>query len=510
MMESLPTFAAIDIGANSVRLKIAKLDNQRLTAVHQDREVTRLGESVFRSGTLDPAAISLTVKVLSRFYKAVQTYGAQSVRLVATSALRDASNASAFTAWVHAATGWHVETITGLEEGRLIHLGVISGTRLPPGRMLLIDLGGGSCELTLSLHGQIESVHSLPLGAVRLTRAFLQHDPAKKRELQQLKGFIGEEIGRVEGELAAARVLMTVATSGTASTLAAMWAAKAKKRTSVVPREGLAKLARQLGAMDLDERRALKGIGPRRSEIIIAGATVFSELLNRLRLPEFRFSPLGLCDGILAQLASDYDTRPETRKRIESERENTLLRMTKHYHVDLRFATRVREHAAILFEELQPVHQLPEEYADWLAAAAMLQEIGSFINRTGRRRHAYYVIAHSEMFGYNVHQRHIIAAIARYVGNTSPLAEDKPMRVLPPVARPLVQKAVGLLRLARAIEQGRRGTVTGVRVRVETRRAVLLLTAKRPGAELELWALNNERPYFREVFGRELAAFESD
>ncbi|MGA2989796.1 MAG: Ppx/GppA phosphatase family protein [Candidatus Korobacteraceae bacterium] len=506
----MPTFAAVDIGANSVRLKISNLVNHRLSAVHQDREVTRLGEAVFRTGALDPAAIALTVKVLSRFYKAVQTYGAQSVRVVATSALRDASNASAFTAWVHAATGWRVETITGLEEGRLIHLGVISGMRLPLERMLLIDLGGGSCELTVSLHGQIESIYSLPLGAVRLTRVFLQHDPAKKRELQQLKGFIEEEIGRVERELASARVQMTVATSGTASALAEMWAAKAKKRTTVVPRETLVKLARQLGKMDIAQRRALKGIGPRRAEIITAGAAAFAELLSRLHLPNFRYSPLGLCDGILAQLASEYDISSSVRKRIESERENTLDRMTKQYHVDLRFAARVREHAAALFKELRPVHQLPDEYADWLAAACMLQEIGSFINRTGRRRHTYYAIAHSEMFGYTVRQRLIIAAIARYISASPPLSGGKPVRVLAASDRPLVAKAVGLLRLARALEQGRRGTVTGIRVRVGPRRVVLLLNAKRPGADLELWALNNERPYFREVFGRELAAFESD
>ncbi len=506
----MPIFAAVDIGANSVRLKIAKLVNHRLSVVHQDREVTRLGESVFRSGTLDPAAIALTVKVLSRFYKAVQTHGAQSVRVVATSPLRDSSNGSAFTAWVKAATGWRVETVTGPEEGRLIHLGVISGMRLPPGRMLLIDLGGGSCELTLSLHGQIESIHSLPLGAVRLTRAFLQHDPAKKRELQQMKAFIGEEMGRVESELAAAPVQMTVATSGTAAALADMWAARTKKRVTAVPREVLVELARQLGKMDVEQRRALKGIGPRRAEIITAGATVYSELLSRLHLPEFRYSPLGLCDGILAQLASEYDVSPGARKRIESERENTLLRMARQYHIDLRFAERVRRHAAVLFEELRPLHRLPDEYADWLAAACMLQEIGSFINRTGRRRHTYYVIAHSEMFGYTVRQRLTIAAIARYISASPPLMGSKPMRVLAAADRPLVAKAVGLLRLARALEQGRRGTVTGVRVRVETRRVILLLQAKRPGPELELWALNNERPYFREVFGRELAAFESD
>jgi exopolyphosphatase / guanosine-5'-triphosphate,3'-diphosphate pyrophosphatase len=500
----MATFAAVDIGANSVRLKIAALVNHRLSVVHEDREVTRLGESVFRVGVLDPAAMAHTVKVLSRFHKAVQTYGAETVRVVATSALRDANNGAAFKAWVHAATGWQVEIITGLEEGRLIHLGVVSASRLPPGRMLLIDLGGGSCELITSLRGQIEKIYSLPLGAVRLTRTFLQHEPPKKRELQQLKGFIEEEIGRVESELTAPRARLTVATSGTPAALASMWSARSKKRSNTVPREGLVGLTTQLGKMSVDQRRTVKGIGPRRAEIIIGGAMVFSELLTRLHLPEFRYSPLGLRDGILAQMMSDYDVSPGVRKRIASERENTLAKMTAHYSVDMRYARRVRDLTAELFVGLRP-----DEYADWLAAAAMLQETGSFINRAGRHRHAYYTIAHSEMFGYTIRQRHIIAAIARYVGNSRPTPESGPMRALPMADQLLVPRAVLLLRLARALEQGRRGTVTGVRVRTETRRVVMLLDAKRP-PDLELWALNRERDYFRAVFGRELAAFESE
>ena len=153
---------------------------------------------------------------------------------------------------------------------------------------------------------------------------------------------------------------------------------------------------------------------------------VFSELLTRLHLPQFRYSPLGLRDGILAQMMSEYDISPGVRKRIASERENTLAKMTAHYSVDMRYARRVRELTAELFAGLRPVHDLPDEYADWLAAAAMLQEIGSFINRAGRHRHAYYIIAHSEMFGYTIRQRHIVAAIARYVGNSRPTPESRP------------------------------------------------------------------------------------
>ena len=92
----MPTFAAVDIGSNSVRLKIARLTQRRLVEIHEDREVTRLGECVFRSGLLSPDALALTVKVLRRFHRAVQKSGAELVRVVGTSALRDARNSQAF------------------------------------------------------------------------------------------------------------------------------------------------------------------------------------------------------------------------------------------------------------------------------------------------------------------------------------------------------------------------------------------------------------------------------
>src|SRR6202166_3174599 len=102
----MPTFAAVDIGSNSVRLKIARLTRHRLVEIHEDREVTRLGESVFRSGYLSPEAIANTVKVLRRFHRAVQDAGADSIRVVATSALREARNSQAFLEWVRSSTGW--------------------------------------------------------------------------------------------------------------------------------------------------------------------------------------------------------------------------------------------------------------------------------------------------------------------------------------------------------------------------------------------------------------------
>ena len=503
----MPTFAAVDIGANSVRLKIARLVHQRLTVVHEDREVTRLGESVFRTGALDPRAMEHTIKVLRRFHRASQRHDVGFARVVATSALRDSRNSRAFVDWVRAVTGWRVEVISGLEEGRLIHFGVVSGTRIGLSRLLLIDLGGGSCELTFSVDRQIRSMFSLPVGAVRLTQEFLQHDPPKKKELQRLRAFIAEELSRVERRIAAARIQLAIATSGTAAALASVVAARrtgeSKGNPGIVSRSAVQRLAAELQTYSLPQRIALPGIGPRRAEIIIAGAMVFAELMDH-GISGFRYSPLGLRDGLLAQMAADYGHGAQARRQIESERWNALIAAGKHYAVDLRFATRVRDLAIQLFTGLKKVHRLPPDYEDWLSAAAMLHEIGSYLNRTGRHRHTYYIISNSEIFGYTIQQRRLIAAIARYMGKSLPSTADRALKPLPVQDRELVPKAVVLLRLARALDHGRRGAVHGLQVRMEGERVVLRLKTRRGGADLELWALAKERDYFRSVFGREL------
>jgi exopolyphosphatase/guanosine-5'-triphosphate,3'-diphosphate pyrophosphatase len=500
-------FAAVDIGSNSVRIKIARVVRHRLKTVHEDRVVTRLGESVFRFGTLSPEAMEDTVKVLRRFYRDIQNFGVDQVRLVATSALRDARNAAAFIAWVHSATGWKVETISGLEEGRLIHLGILANTALGASRALLIDLGGGSCELTLSEKGHIRKMVSLPLGAVRLTGEFLPHDPPRPVEIQRLRRSIAEELDRVREQIAGIKVRNVLATSGTAAAISN--AAQVvepfgpRLRAGHVSRIALVRLAEHLAKLDFKDRSKVPGIGPRRAEIIVAGACVFAELMERCNLPGFQYSPLGLRDGLLAQMLADHDRATVSHRQIEAERDDAILAMCKQYRVDLKRAEEVRCLAVQLFHELRRVHALPPEYQGWLSAAALLHEAGTFINRSGSHRHTYYLIANSEIFGFTPEQRHIIAAIARYLGKTRPNPADGPMKALNSADEELVSKAVVLLRLAKAMRHGTDGSIVNVAAEVYRERVMLKLTAK-DGADLEVWMLSKERAYFREVFGREL------
>ncbi|GAC1430307.1 MAG: Ppx/GppA phosphatase family protein [Terriglobales bacterium] len=506
----MPTFAAVDIGSNSVRLKIARLSAHRIQQIHEDREVTRLGESVFRSGFLSPDAIASTVKVLRRFHRAVQNAGVDSLRVVATSALRDARNSQAFLEWVRSSTGWKVEIISGLEEARLIHLGLVSSVRVSASPILMMDLGGGSCELTISSKGHIRDTVSLPLGAVRLSNEFLRQDPPRKPEMRQMRGFISREIGRISDRIIRARPKVVIATSGTAESLAGIGHGLFKtkgSRSAAVSRTQMKRIAKLLTRLPLEERKKLSGVGPRRAEIIVAGAAVYSEILERCQLLGFRYSPLGLRDGLLAQMAAEYDRGTRSGKQIESERWDSIQAAVAHYRVDLAHALHVRESAMNLFTATKSVHRLPPEYREWLSAAAMLYEVGDYVNRNGRHRHAYYIIAYSEILGYTPEQRKIIAAIARYLGKSRPTDDDTPLKVLLPEDREQVRKASLLLRLARALNLGRGGAVVGTQVKIRNNQVSLTLTSRpRTSIDLELWAVEKERDYFREVFGRELSA----
>jgi exopolyphosphatase/guanosine-5'-triphosphate,3'-diphosphate pyrophosphatase len=536
------TFAAIDIGSNSCRLKIARVVAHRLKTLHEDREVTRLGASVFEGGLVSPDAMATTLRALKRFQRAVQEHGVDQIRVVATAAMRDARNAQAFVTWAKAETGWSIEIISGLEEARLIHRGVMTNEPGAAGKVLLVDVGGGSCEITLSEHRRIKETVSLPLGAVRLSQEFLVTDPPSEEGLARMKQFIARELRRAHRRfhpmISTGTAPLVIATSGTAAALSEAHPALVKpEKPSVAARSArtrarsqvsktlrgkadvsgtasiagevtthtqVRRLATKLRKMDMAARSAVPGIGPRRSEIIVAGAFVYAELLETFDLAGFRYSGLGLRDGILAQMLAEKDDRATVHLQFEQDRWESVLATARRYGVNLRQMEPVKNHSGQLFRDLASLHQLPADYENWLAAAAMLSETGKFLNHQGHHRHTQYIISSSEIYGYTAQQRTIISAIARYLGKTRPQPGDRAMRNIPLQEHANVAKSVVLLRLAQALNQDRASDVLRVTARVYPKRVLLELEPGRTGAELELWSLRKEAAYFREVFGREL------
>lgn len=264
------------------------------------------------------------------------------------------------------------------------------------------------------------------------------------------------------------------------------------------------RLATKLPKMTNQERGRVPGIGPRRAEIIVAGAEVYAILLEHFGLGGFRYSDLGLRDGILAQMLAEQDARTSAHQQFERDRWESVLATCKRYGVDTRSADPVRAHAAQLFRDLQSVHGLPADYQQWLEAAAMMRDVGKYINYQGHHRHTQYVIAGSELYGFTPQQRSIVSGIARYLGKSRPAPQDRAFRYIAPADHDNVKRAIVLLRLAIALNQDRASDVLRVTARAYPKRVELKIQPGRTGAELELWSLRKEADYFREVFRREL------
>jgi exopolyphosphatase / guanosine-5'-triphosphate,3'-diphosphate pyrophosphatase len=361
----------------------------------------------------------------------------------------------------------------------------------------------------------------MPLGAVRLTEAFISADPAPKDGLMRMRQWIAREIRRAHRKIQPGRVPLVIATSGTAAALSEAYAAgvrlnnaqsaRPSKRNrsempALVPTRSVRKLAASLAKMSLPEREAVPGIGPRRAEIIVAGTEVYAELLDSFGLKGFRYSPLGLRDGILVQMLAEQDARAISHTEFEHERWESVLATAKRYGVDTKQAEPVRAHVLQLFRELQSLHQLPHEYESWLSAAAMLRDTGKFINHQGHHRHTQYIISSTEIYGFTQLQRTMISAVGRYLGKSRPQPDDRALRNIPAEEHKNIHRAVVLLRLAVALNQDRASDVLRVAVKPYPKRVYLEIKPGRTGAELELWSLRKEAGYFREVFGRELLA----
>jgi len=357
------------------------------------------------------------------------------------------------------------------------------------------------------------------LGAVRLQQEFLQDDPPKKEDVARLKQFIDRELRLVMRKIGTPRVSLVIATSGTAAALAeasvAMGGKPATRKTarksferikpSVAKTAEVRRLTERLAKMNNGQRASIPGIGPRRSEIVIGGAMVYTSLLERMGLRGFRYSPLGLKDGILAQMLADADLRASVHRKIENERWAGVLEVCRRYGVDMKKAEPVRQHVVQLYDELARVHELPPEYKLWLEAAAMMQDVGKYMNHQGHHRHTQYIVANSEIFGFSPEQRGVVGAIARYMGKSRPDPVDRILRTIAIEEHPKIVRAVVLLRLALALNQDRASAAVRMRARVYSKRVLLELMPGRGGAELEAWSLRKEADYFREVFRRDLA-----
>lgn len=505
----MPRYAAIDIGSNSVRMMAADVDrNGRFEVLAEDRQVTRLGESVFRTGSIDEAAARGVLAVLERMKEAYSRLGVLAVRAVATAAVRDASNADEFLERATEVLGEPVERISGLEEARLIHLGVETRWPHPRQRVLILDIGGGSAEVIDAEHGLLRAALSRPLGAVRLQAVFLKHDPPLEDELVQMQEFIEEKLHVVGQKIQHAAFDRVIGTSASASAIVCAANRIPRQRREEADRRRvtaaqLRRLYGQLAAMDVNARRRVTGIGPRRAEIIVPGVAVMLKVLEMFGARQLYYCTAGVRDGILRDLA-EREAGAE-RVRLDAEQRRMVEQYARRFGVDLKHARKVAAMARELFTALTPWHRLPPETGRLLKAAAYLRDTGHAINDMAHHKHSQYIVANADLAGFTDDERHLVAMLCRYHRKAPPSARHADFTALPAAEQRVVEYLYPLLRVADALDRSRDQRVEEIECALEDGALTLILKSGKD-LGLELWALERAAPLFRQVYGKQLRA----
>jgi exopolyphosphatase/guanosine-5'-triphosphate,3'-diphosphate pyrophosphatase len=485
-------FAAIDVGTNAVRLKIVRVAGDgSLHTIEQVRDAIRPGEGVFETGRMPPHVQERLVATMRRYMVLARRHDAR-VRAVATSSLRDARNAREVLTRVEQEAGLHLEVISGLEEARLVCLGVLSGAA-PNRRTFVLDIGGGSTEVALATGEHPDELWSLGLGTVRLTEIFPADGKVTGKQLKLMRRYardVTQESIRREVR-GAARIGL-----GSSGTTKMLCAHAGDGRGRRIPAEQISSVVESVAKMEVEER--VRRFGAQRADVIVAGAVVLEAVASYLDVEAIEAVEAGLRDGLVLDLVRRSRFGAEEMPARES-----ALALGRRFGLDETHALHAARLALSLYDQLEPVHDTSASGRVILEVAALLHDIGYAINPHRHHRHSQYIVEHAGLAGLTERETNLAARVARYHRATPPQKGHSGLSGLLEDDATLVCRLATILRLADAFDRSRHQPVEGVVVEVEPKTVRIVLRAPVP-LDLEIWDAQHESELFERVFGRRL------
>jgi exopolyphosphatase/guanosine-5'-triphosphate,3'-diphosphate pyrophosphatase len=510
--------AAIDLGSNAIRLRIVDVDPPRDTPdgprfyafreVSADRASVRLGHDVFTRGEIEPSVIAAACDALKRFRGAMDAAKVDRYRAVATSAAREAKNGDLLVERAQREAGVHIEIIEGIEEARLVQLAVSERVALGNRRAVLVDIGGGSTELTVLRDRRAEYSRSLPVGTVRLVEAFLDArgpvDDVRRTLIGEYVERACDEAVREIRELAGeGSVDLLIGTGGNIETLADLCPVPgAFPEGRAIHAASMARLLDELCASGVDERVARWGLRPDRADTIVPAASVLGWLARAFGLASISAPGVGLKEGVLVDLARAHFF-PGGFSGEAAAILDACLRLGRRYRFDEPHGMLVSRLTTRLFDDLAPRHRMGPRDRILISAAALLHDVGDFVRYEGHHKHGYYLLVHSDIMGLSREELDVVANVARYHRKSTPSLEHENFRALDRDARAKVKAMAAILRIADALDREHRGKVADVSGRVEGGTLVLEVQGADEYA-LEEWTVRQKSGMLREAFGLEV------
>jgi len=496
--------SAIDIGSNSIRMTIADVSPTGvIRVVDEMKAAPRLGAGLDKKGSLSEIAIQNALSTLTRMATLATQLGVKRTEVVATSAVREASNGEQFLKLVRAETGLKVRVLRGEDEARLSFRSALAHFDLGVGRAVVMDIGGGSLELALSADGLVERLISLPLGAIRMTELYLG-PPGKKKGMRKLRKHVRLELRR---HLSARHwhAVRITCSGGTFTSLAAIYLARVGMESAktvhgtIIPRIELEHMVDMLHNMSQEERQAVPGLSEARSDIIVAGLAVAAEVAARVEAKELVISGYGIREGILLESAH---VAPAPADPGEA-RERSVRELAERSHYEEPHAKHVQKLALQLFDSIgQRLGCAPDDRR-LLSDAALLHDIGYHISYDKHNKHSFHLIQHADLLGMTPAEQVMAANVARYHRGAEPKKKHTNYGGLEKSMRDTIKRLAAILRVADGFDRGHANAVAEIRVRWMERALRLTAVPQRQGSNLrlEIWGASRKSRLLSEIAG---------
>jgi exopolyphosphatase/guanosine-5'-triphosphate,3'-diphosphate pyrophosphatase len=486
--------AAIDIGTNSVHMIVVRVRSDlSFEVVDREKVMVRLGAGGLDGKALTTEAMNAALQALSKFKRLAESHRVDEILAAATSATREARNGGEFLARIERETGIRPRVITGTEEARLIHQAAVYGVDVGSARAVVIDVGGGSTEITLGNATAIQAARSFKIGVIRLTERFVQTDPLSGRDERKLSKHILSEIGKHCDQITAIGFDRVIGTSGTILSLGAVAATAARGTTPAelrnlrVSAKQIRRLRKEIVTLTPEQRLSVPGLDPRRADLVVAGAVLLDTILRRIGAEELTLCDLALREGLVLDYIRRNRRQIAQVDRIPDVRRRSALELAERCNYYAEHAQQVVRLALALFDQSRAVHGLTDREREWLEYASLLHDVGGLISYARHHRHSYYLIKNGDLRGFHPDEIEVIALVARYHRRGTPKRSHDEYAELPSSLRKTVRTLSSILRVAESLDRGE---------------DALLLVHTGSDAELEVWATNRHLQAFEKLLGK--------
>jgi exopolyphosphatase / guanosine-5'-triphosphate,3'-diphosphate pyrophosphatase len=502
--------AAIDIGTNSLHMIVVQVrPDLSFEVIDREKEMVRLGAGGLDGRALTPEAMHAALQVLSKFRRLADSHEVDQIIAAATSATREAENGGEFLRAVTHATGIRPRVISGTEEARLIHRAAVYGVSVPGDRVVVIDIGGGSVEITRGTGAVVEIGQSFKVGVIRLTERFVSSDPLAARDERKMVKHIRAQLGEHLDRIAAAGFDRVIGTSGTVLSLGAVAIAARGRpvddlRNRRVAAKQLHRTRKELTSLTLARRLRVPGLEPRRADLAVAGAVLLDTVLARLGADELTLCDFSLREGLVLEYIDRHRKEIAQVDRYPDIRRRSVIELAERCNYRAEHAQHVARLALLLFDQTRGDHGLTDREREWLEYAALLHDIGVHISYPRHHKHSEYLIRNGDLRGFEPDEIETLALVARYHRRAPPKRRHEAFGALGRRRRRTVRTLAAVLRLAENLDRSHAQIVTGLTL--HDRGDDQLLQLRTVGdAELEVWAAGRHVQPFERATGRRVA-----